>query len=76
MNLGQLWMLVRAKYLVDAIAYNRVRGKPFRIAELEAEGERVLAGGGHVTEQVGANRPAPRSLAAAAPNPTAAGDGG
>ena len=42
-NLGQLLMLIRAKFLVDAIGYNRVRGKPFRIAELEAEAERVLA---------------------------------
>ena len=42
-NLGQLLMLIRAKYLVDAIGYDRVRGKPFRIAELEAEAERVLA---------------------------------
>jgi 2-oxoglutarate ferredoxin oxidoreductase subunit alpha len=43
-NLGQLLMLIRARYLVDAIGYNRVRGKPFRIAELEAEALRVLAG--------------------------------
>jgi 2-oxoglutarate ferredoxin oxidoreductase subunit alpha len=42
-NLGQLLMLIRARFLVDAIGYNRVRGKPFRIAELEAEAERVLA---------------------------------
>jgi 2-oxoglutarate ferredoxin oxidoreductase subunit alpha len=42
-NLGQLLMLIRARYLVDAIGYNRVRGKPFRIAELEAEALRVLA---------------------------------
>jgi 2-oxoglutarate ferredoxin oxidoreductase subunit alpha len=42
-NLGQLSMLVRARFLVDAIGYNRVRGKPFRIAELEAEAERILA---------------------------------
>ena len=42
-NLGQLLMLIRAKFLVDAIGYNRVRGKPFRIAELEAEAERVLS---------------------------------
>jgi 2-oxoglutarate ferredoxin oxidoreductase subunit alpha len=41
-NLGQLLMLIRARFLVDAIGYNRVRGKPFRIAELEAEAERVL----------------------------------
>ena len=42
-NLGQLLLLIRAKFLVDAIGYNRVRGKPFRIAELEAEAVRVLA---------------------------------
>ena len=42
-NLGQLLMLIRARFLVDAIGSNRVRGKPFRIAELEAEAERVLA---------------------------------
>src|SRR5499426_2147117 len=34
MNLGQLRMLVRAEYLVDAAGYNRVRGRPFRAAEL------------------------------------------
>ena len=42
-NLGQLLMLIRARFLVDAVGYNRVRGKPFRIAELEAEAERILA---------------------------------
>jgi 2-oxoglutarate ferredoxin oxidoreductase subunit alpha len=42
-NLGQLVMLVRARYLVDAVGYNRVRGKPFRIVEIEAEAERLLA---------------------------------
>jgi 2-oxoglutarate ferredoxin oxidoreductase subunit alpha len=28
-------MLVRAKYLVDAIGYNQVRGLPFKAEELE-----------------------------------------
>ena len=41
-NLGQLLLLVRARYLIDAIGYDRVRGKPFRIAEIVAEAERVL----------------------------------
>jgi 2-oxoglutarate ferredoxin oxidoreductase subunit alpha len=72
-NLGQLWMLIRSRYLIDAIAYNRVRGKPFRIAELEAEAERVLAGGGHVEQQVAAVRPAARTVPASA---AATGDGG
>jgi 2-oxoglutarate/2-oxoacid ferredoxin oxidoreductase subunit alpha len=34
MNLGQLLKLVRAEFLVDAIGYNRVRGLPFKAAEL------------------------------------------
>ena len=34
MNLGQLAMLVRARYLVDAISFTRVRGLPFKSAEL------------------------------------------
>jgi len=42
-NLGQLLMLIRSRYLVDAVGFNRVRGKPFRIAEIEAEAERLLA---------------------------------
>lgn len=43
LNLGQLQLLVRGRYLVDAIGYHRVRGKPFRIAELEQEARRQLA---------------------------------
>jgi 2-oxoglutarate/2-oxoacid ferredoxin oxidoreductase subunit alpha len=34
MNLGQLRMLVRSQFLVDAIGYNRVRGLPFKAQEL------------------------------------------
>jgi 2-oxoglutarate ferredoxin oxidoreductase subunit alpha len=34
MNLGQLSMLIRAKYLVDAIGFNKVRGLPFKANEL------------------------------------------
>ncbi len=41
-NLGQLLMLIRARYLIDAVGYDRVRGKPFRIAEIVAEAERLL----------------------------------
>ena len=43
LNLGHLLLLIRARYLIDAVGYNRVRGKPFRIAEIEAEVERILA---------------------------------
>ncbi len=42
MNLGQLSMLLRATYLVDAVGYNHVRGLPLKAAELaEAIGELV-----------------------------------
>jgi 2-oxoglutarate ferredoxin oxidoreductase subunit alpha len=34
MNLGQLALLIRGRYLVDAISYTQVRGMPFRAAEL------------------------------------------
>ncbi len=43
LNLGQLLMLIRSRYLIDAVGYDRVRGKPFRIVEIEAEAERILA---------------------------------
>jgi 2-oxoglutarate ferredoxin oxidoreductase subunit alpha len=67
-NLGQLLLLIRARYLIDAIGYDRVRGKPFRIAEIVAEAERVLG--------VGADEPSPRSIAADdhSPNSTGGGD--
>ncbi len=44
-NLGQLALMIRAAYLVDAIGYGRVRGKPFRIAEIVDEAERILGEG-------------------------------
>jgi 2-oxoglutarate ferredoxin oxidoreductase subunit alpha len=33
-NLGQLALLLRGRYLTDVISYNRVRGLPFQAAEL------------------------------------------
>ncbi len=37
MNLGQLAMVLRAKYLVDVESYSRVRGLPLSISELEED---------------------------------------
>ncbi|MBI5285223.1 MAG: 2-oxoacid:acceptor oxidoreductase subunit alpha [Chloroflexi bacterium] len=37
MNLGQMRMLVRARYLVDVIGLNKVSGRPFTIAEVEGK---------------------------------------
>ncbi len=42
MNLGQLLQLVRAEYLVDAVGYNRVTGKPFKSGEIGDAVEALL----------------------------------
>ena len=40
-NTGQLRLLIRGRYLVDAIGLNRVRGKPFTVPEV-SEAARLL----------------------------------
>jgi 2-oxoglutarate ferredoxin oxidoreductase subunit alpha len=42
MNLGQLAHVIRARYLIDVIGYNQVRGLPFTAAELETMLEEVV----------------------------------
>ena len=42
MNLGQLRRLVRAEFLVDAVGYNRVTGKPFKAGEIRDAIQAVL----------------------------------
>jgi 2-oxoglutarate ferredoxin oxidoreductase subunit alpha len=42
-NLGQLALILRGRYLVDVISYNRVRGLPFRAAELAGVIQDVIA---------------------------------
>jgi len=42
-NLGQLALILRGRYLVDVISYNRVRGLPFRAAELSGVIQDVIA---------------------------------
>jgi 2-oxoglutarate ferredoxin oxidoreductase subunit alpha len=45
MNLGQLALLLRARYLVDVVGYNRVRGLPFTSTEIaEAVTDLVKSG--------------------------------
>ena len=44
MNLGQLALLIRGLYLVDAIGVNQVRGLPFRVAELMTAIRSVIDG--------------------------------
>jgi 2-oxoglutarate/2-oxoacid ferredoxin oxidoreductase subunit alpha len=43
MNMGQLLMLLRAKYLVDAQGLNKIQGKPFKQSEIERKIEQILA---------------------------------
>ena len=42
-NLGQLALILRGRYLADVISYNRVRGLPFRAAELADVIQDVIA---------------------------------
>ncbi|HEX9427245.1 MAG TPA: 2-oxoacid:acceptor oxidoreductase subunit alpha [Candidatus Polarisedimenticolia bacterium] len=42
LNLGQLRMLIRARFLVDAIGLNKVQGKPFKVAEITRAIETAL----------------------------------
>jgi 2-oxoglutarate ferredoxin oxidoreductase subunit alpha len=42
-NLGQLALVLRGRYLSDVISYNRVRGLPFRAAELAGVIQDVIA---------------------------------
>ncbi len=44
-NMGQLRLLIRARYLVDAVGLNKVRGKPYRIAEIEEAARLLLTEG-------------------------------
>jgi 2-oxoglutarate ferredoxin oxidoreductase subunit alpha len=43
LNLGQLRMLIQAKYLIETHGYNKIKGKPFEVGELVAAIEEHLA---------------------------------
>jgi len=43
LNMGQLRYLLRAEFLVDAIGFNKVQGKPFFISEIVEKIEQVLS---------------------------------
>jgi len=42
-NLGQLAQVLRARYLVDAISFNKVRGLPLRVGELKEKINQLLS---------------------------------
>jgi len=48
MNMGQLVMVLRAKFLVDAQGYNKIQGKPFKQSEIERKIEEILAADGRI----------------------------
>ena len=42
MNMGQLILVLRAKYLVDAQGFNKIQGRPFKQSEIEGKIEEIL----------------------------------
>jgi 2-oxoglutarate/2-oxoacid ferredoxin oxidoreductase subunit alpha len=42
MNMGQLVMILRAKFLVDAQSYGKIQGKPFKQSEIEDKIEELI----------------------------------
>jgi 2-oxoglutarate ferredoxin oxidoreductase subunit alpha len=60
MNLGQLAMILRAKYLIDVHSHTQVRGLPFRAAELAAVLQDVIDGttGTAATDDTSSDHPA------------------
>jgi 2-oxoglutarate ferredoxin oxidoreductase subunit alpha len=69
LNMGQLRTFIRAKYLIDAQGYNKVKGRPFVVQELVTEIRRQLG--------LSANgQPAKETTAAVAELAGAGADGG
>jgi 2-oxoglutarate/2-oxoacid ferredoxin oxidoreductase subunit alpha len=44
MNMGQLVMILRAKFLVDAKGLNKIQGKPFKQSEIESKIKEMISG--------------------------------
>jgi 2-oxoglutarate ferredoxin oxidoreductase subunit alpha len=42
LNFGQLALLVRGRFLVDAVSYSKLKGRPFSVSELERRMEEML----------------------------------
>jgi 2-oxoglutarate ferredoxin oxidoreductase subunit alpha len=57
LNMGQLRMVIRDKFLVDAIGLNKIQGLPFKVAEVTAAIEKELATSGGAPKTTGSNQP-------------------
>jgi 2-oxoglutarate ferredoxin oxidoreductase subunit alpha len=55
MNLGQLALLLRGRYLVDVQSYSRVRGLPISLSELAVDLQGEIDHLAHTHDSVGAN---------------------
>ena len=45
LNLGQLRLLLRGTYLVDAVGLNKVQGRPFHVGEIVQKIQELISGG-------------------------------
>jgi 2-oxoglutarate ferredoxin oxidoreductase subunit alpha len=45
LNSGQLLWLLRARFLVEAVGYNKIQGSPFLIREIEVKIAELVSGG-------------------------------
>ena len=43
LNMGQLRLIIRGKYLVDAQGFNKIQGKPFLVSELTSKIDEMLS---------------------------------
>jgi 2-oxoglutarate/2-oxoacid ferredoxin oxidoreductase subunit alpha len=53
LNNGQLALLIRGRFLVDAIPFNKISGQPFKIAEIVSKVDEVLGLRGPYTIEFG-----------------------
>jgi len=50
-NMGQLLQVVRARFLVDAIGFNKVQGRPFKVSEIVERAKKLLGSGEPLAEE-------------------------
>ncbi len=44
MNMGHLLKMIRADYLIDAVGFNKIQGRPFKVSEIVTRINRILEG--------------------------------